>query len=66
MSDKFKVFGAGAIISPLLITMIIGMVSFVGLWASKVPALEATFKTEIKHLNKTLVTLTETASETNR
>ncbi len=65
MSSNVKQFGAGAIVSALFLFVITGVVGWVGLWASKVPTLEATFKSEVTHLNLSLKKLTVTADETN-
>jgi len=65
MSNTTRSFGAGAIISTIFGSIFLMMIYWVGEKASQVPQLEATFKTEVAHLNKALITLTLTAKETN-
>lgn len=59
MSDKVKGFGAGAIIMGMVMIILGGVLSWVGLNASEVPQL----KVEIKHLNKNISGLTTTIKE---
>lgn len=65
MSERQKSFGSGAILTAMLIFAITGVMGWVGITASEVPALKATFKSEVGHLNKSLETLNITAKETN-
>lgn len=45
--------------------MLLASIYWVGEKASQVPKLEATLKSEVRHLNKSLASLTVTAKETN-
>jgi len=65
MSNTTRSFGAGAIITIIFAPIFLAMVYWIGEKASQVPQLEATFKTEVAHLNKALTKLTKTAEETN-
>ena len=65
MSSNVRQFGAGAIMAMLFTPMLLAGVYWIGDKASQVPRLEAIFRTEVVHLNKSLVTLTATAKETN-
>ncbi len=65
MSERSKTFGAGAILSALLIFTLTGVLGWLGIQASQVPTLEATFKSEVAHLNESIIVLTTTAKETN-
>jgi len=66
MSEKTKSFGAGAILTGMIMFLVTGAMGMMWNNASHVPELEATFKTEIKHLNLSLNRLDATARETNK
>ncbi len=66
MSEKTKSFGAGAILSPVFLAILIGAISMVGSWASKVPQLETTVKLELGHVNVSIERLTDAQISTNR
>ena len=57
--------GVGAILSPLLIAILIGTLSVVGTWASKVPELRTIVELQFGHMNKTVKRLTEAQIATN-
>lgn len=65
MSEKTKMVGIGAILSPMLIAMLVGTVTIVGSWASKVPELQTTVKLEFKHVNNSVDKLTNAQTTTN-
>jgi septal ring factor EnvC (AmiA/AmiB activator) len=68
-TDNENVNGAVATFTPMLLGLLLfiltAVVGWVGYQASSVPTMEATFKSEIKYLNKNLKDLTETAQKTN-
>ncbi len=64
MAKEVRIFGSGAIIAILTATLI-GIISWIGVQASHVPVIEATFKSEIRHLNSSIKKLTVTAENTN-
>lgn len=65
MNSNQQKSGAMVILIGLFVSILLGVIGWVGIQASHVPTLEATFKTEIHYLNKNLETLTKTAQETN-
>ncbi len=64
MPKEVRIFGSGSIIAILTATLI-GVISWIGVQASHVPVIEATFKNEIRHLNQSIKKLTVTAENTN-
>jgi len=65
MSPKIRQFGTWSIISTLLVSFILGAATWLGVQASQVPELQATFKTEIRHLNTNMIDVSNTIKETN-
>jgi uncharacterized protein HemX len=64
MTNKETSFMGGAIVT-ITVAAIVGSMGYVSVNASRVPEIEAKFESEMKHLNKNIVILTETARETN-
>jgi len=65
MSPRMKQFGTWSIISTLLVSFILGAATWLSVQASMVPELQATFKTEIRHLNTNMIDVSSTIKETN-
>ena len=65
MAPQVKNAGVMTILLALFTTMIIGVVSWIGINASHVPELEQELKYEVAQLNANIERLTKTAEETN-